>query len=80
MKLGPKNSAITVEHKIKALNIRKGQVKFGSRIISSSIGEPRYVLTGLSPGGGKVLADVAGAAAAGVLQPIDSTAHIEQSS
>jgi hypothetical protein len=49
----------------------------GYRIISSRIRGPRYVLTGPSPGGGKALADVAGAAAAGVLPPIDSTVPFE---
>ncbi len=47
--------------------------RVGYRIISSRIRGPRYVLTGPSPSGGKALADVARAAAAGVLPPIDST-------
>lgn len=51
--------------------------RVGYRIISSRIHGPRYVLTGPSPGGGKGLADVAGAAAAGVLPPIDSTVPFE---
>jgi NADPH:quinone reductase-like Zn-dependent oxidoreductase len=49
----------------------------GYRIISSRIHGPGYVLTGPSPGGGKALADVAEAAAAGVLPPIDSTVPFE---
>jgi NADPH:quinone reductase-like Zn-dependent oxidoreductase len=45
--------------------------RVGFRIVSSRIRGPRYVLTGPGPGGGRALADVAQAAAAGVLPPID---------
>ena len=51
--------------------------RVGYRIISSRIRGPRYVLAGPGPGGGKALADVARAAAAGVLPPIDSTVPFE---
>ena len=51
--------------------------RVGYRMISSRIRGPRYVLTGPSAGGGKALADVAHAAAAGVLPPIDSTVPFE---
>ena len=47
------------------------------RIVSSRIRGPRYILTGPSLSGGKVLADVAQEAAAGVLPPIDSTVPFE---
>jgi NADPH:quinone reductase-like Zn-dependent oxidoreductase len=45
----------------------------GYRIVSSRLRGPRYVLAGPRPGGGKALSNVASAAAAGVLPPIDST-------
>ena len=48
------------------------------RIVGSRIRGPRYVLTGPGPGGGKALAKVAAAAAAGVLPPIDSTVPFEE--
>jgi NADPH:quinone reductase-like Zn-dependent oxidoreductase len=51
--------------------------RVGYHIISSRIRRPRYVLTGPSFGGGKALADVAKAAAAGVLPPIDSIVPFE---
>jgi NADPH:quinone reductase-like Zn-dependent oxidoreductase len=41
------------------------------RIVSSRLRGPRYVLAGPGPGGGKALSNVASAAAAGVLPPID---------
>ncbi len=47
------------------------------RIVSSRIRGPRYVLTGPGPGGGAALDKVAGAAAAGVLPPIDSIVPFE---
>jgi NADPH:quinone reductase-like Zn-dependent oxidoreductase len=46
--------------------------RIGYRIVSSRIRGPRYILAGPSPSGGKALADVAAAASAGVLPPIDS--------
>ena len=46
--------------------------RVGYRIISSRIRGPRYILTGPSAGGGKGLGEVAAAASAGVLPPIDS--------
>jgi NADPH:quinone reductase-like Zn-dependent oxidoreductase len=49
----------------------------GYRIVSSRIRGPRYMLTGPGPGGGRALADVARAAAIGVLPPIDSTVPFE---
>lgn len=49
----------------------------GYRIVSSRIRGPRYVLTGPTANGGKALPDVAGAAVAGVLPPIDSTVPFE---
>jgi NADPH:quinone reductase-like Zn-dependent oxidoreductase len=48
-----------------------------SRIIGSRVHGPRYVLTGPGIAGGKALADVARAATAGVLPPIDSTVPFE---
>ncbi len=51
--------------------------RVGYRVISSRIRGPRYVLTGPSASGGNALADVAQAAAAGVLPPIDSTVPFE---
>ncbi len=45
----------------------------GGRIVSSRLRGPRYVMAGPGPGGGKALKDVAKAAAAGVLPPIDCT-------
>jgi NADPH:quinone reductase-like Zn-dependent oxidoreductase len=45
----------------------------GGRIVSSYLRGPRYVLAGPGPGGGKALENVARAAAAGVLPPIDCT-------
>jgi NADPH:quinone reductase-like Zn-dependent oxidoreductase len=50
----------------------------GYRIISSRFRGPRYVLTGPGLRGGKVLADVAAAAAAGVIPPIDSIVSFER--
>jgi NADPH:quinone reductase-like Zn-dependent oxidoreductase len=47
------------------------------RIVSSRIRGPRYILTGPGPNGGRVLADVAQEAAAGVVPPIDSTVPFE---
>jgi NADPH:quinone reductase-like Zn-dependent oxidoreductase len=49
----------------------------GGRIVSSRFRGPRYVLAGPGPGGGKALSDVASAAAAGVLPPIDCTVPFE---
>ena len=49
----------------------------GYHIISSRIRGPRYILTGPGPNGGKGLADVARAAAAGILPPIDSIVPFE---
>lgn len=49
----------------------------GYRIISSRIHGPRYILTGPGLNGGKGLAEVAGAAAAGILPPIDSIVPFE---
>jgi NADPH:quinone reductase-like Zn-dependent oxidoreductase len=49
----------------------------GYRLVSSLIRGPRYVLTGPGPTAGKALAEVAGAAAAGVIPPIDSTVPFE---
>jgi alcohol dehydrogenase len=46
-------------------------------VLSSRIRGPRYVLTGPGPRASKALADVARAAAAGVLPPIDSTVPFE---
>ncbi len=45
----------------------------GYRIVSSYLRGPRYILAGPGPGGGSALAEVASAAAAGVLPSIDST-------
>jgi len=47
------------------------------RIVSSRLRGPRYILTGPSTGGGKGLAEVATAAVAGVLPPIDSIVPFE---
>jgi NADPH:quinone reductase-like Zn-dependent oxidoreductase len=52
--------------------------RVGTRIVSSYVRGPRYILTGPGPGGGHALAEVAAAAAAGVLPPIDSTVPFEQ--
>jgi alcohol dehydrogenase len=49
----------------------------GYYILSSRIRGPRYVLTGPGPGGGQGLADVATAAATGVLPSIDSIVPFE---
>ncbi len=49
----------------------------GYRIVSSRIRGPRYVLTGPTLAGGKGLGDVAQAAAAGVLPPVDSIVPFE---
>jgi NADPH:quinone reductase-like Zn-dependent oxidoreductase len=49
----------------------------GYRIVSSRIRGPRYILTGPSLAGGKGLGDVAQAAAAGVLPPVDSIVPFE---
>lgn len=46
--------------------------RVGYRILVSYVHGPRYVLAGPGLGGGKALADVAAAAQAGVLPPIDS--------
>jgi NADPH:quinone reductase-like Zn-dependent oxidoreductase len=43
----------------------------GYRIIRSYMHGPRYILTGPGPRGGSALADVASAAAAGILPPVD---------
>ena len=47
------------------------------RIVSSRIHGPRYILTGPGLNGGKALAEVAQAAAAGVVPPIDSMVPFE---
>jgi NADPH:quinone reductase-like Zn-dependent oxidoreductase len=47
------------------------------RILGSRIRGPRYVLTGPGPAGGKGLVEVAAAADAGVLPPIDSVVPFE---
>ncbi len=47
------------------------------RIVRSRIRGPRYVLAGPSAGGGKALAEVAEAAATGVVPPIDSVVPFE---
>ena len=52
-------------------------LRVGFRIISSRIRGPRYILAGPGPSGGAALADVARAAAEGVLPPIDSTVPFE---
>jgi NADPH:quinone reductase-like Zn-dependent oxidoreductase len=51
--------------------------RVGYRILSSRIRGPRYILTGPGPGGGKALAEVAAAATAGVLPPVDSVVPFE---
>jgi NADPH:quinone reductase-like Zn-dependent oxidoreductase len=51
--------------------------RIGYRIFRSYIGGPRYILAGPGPGGGCALADVASAAAEGVLPPIDSKVPFE---
>lgn len=45
----------------------------GYRLASSHLRGPRYILAGPGPRGGKALSDVASAAAAGVLPPVDWT-------
>jgi len=47
------------------------------RTVASFFHGPRYVLTGPGPSGGKALGEVAAAAVAGVLPPIDSTVPFE---
>lgn len=49
----------------------------GYRLLSSHLRGPRYILTGPGPSAGKALAEVAGAAMAGVIPPIDSTVPFE---
>ncbi|HVT99334.1 MAG TPA: NADP-dependent oxidoreductase [Acidobacteriaceae bacterium] len=52
--------------------------RVSARMLRSYVRGPRYVLTGPGPGGGNALAEVAAAASAGVLPPIDSTVAFEQ--
>jgi alcohol dehydrogenase len=47
--------------------------RVGCRVAASCVRGPRYILTGPGPGGGGALADVAKAAANGIVPPIDST-------
>jgi NADPH:quinone reductase-like Zn-dependent oxidoreductase len=51
--------------------------RVGYRATVSRLRGPRYILTGPGPGGGSALADVAAAAATGVLPPIDSIVPFE---
>jgi NADPH:quinone reductase-like Zn-dependent oxidoreductase len=83
--LGPGGAFVTVvgpEHFIGDRALRFPALlavlaRVGLRIVGSRIRGPRYVLTGPSPSGGKELAEVARAAASGVLPPIDSTVPFE---
>ncbi len=83
--LGPEGIFVTVvgperfigDHALGWLRVLGVLGHVGYRIISSRIYGPRYILTGPGPNGGKGLAEVAAAAGAGVLPPIDSIVPFE---
>jgi NADPH:quinone reductase-like Zn-dependent oxidoreductase len=83
--LGPEGTFVTVvgperfigDHPLGWAGVLGVLARVGYRIISPHIHGPRYVLTGPSTAGGKGLAQVARAAAEGVLPPIDSVVPFE---
>lgn len=65
---------------LSTLSILSILARVGYRIASSRLRGPRYVLAGPGPGDGKLLSEVAAAAAAGVLPPIDSVIPFNEES